>query len=108
MAVTAVSVGVSGGLQGGADVFQLRYPGQLQLVAGGGSFPLHPGEPLLLLPEETPHLVHHPELGYEALHAFFLMGVLGRPKRAASRHTGLPGIVIVFWGCAKYLYEDEG
>lgn len=21
---------------------------------------------------------------------------------------GLPGIVIVLWGCAKYFYEDEG
>lgn len=33
---------------------------------------------------------------------------LDRSKHRASRHAGLPGIIIIFWGCAKYFYEDEG
>lgn len=53
----------TGGLQGGADALQLLHPGQLQLAAGGGPLPVHPGEPLLLLAEEAPGLVHRPELG---------------------------------------------
>lgn len=39
---------------------------------------------------------------------FLPHAVLDRSKRNASGHTGLPGIVIIFWGCTKYLYEDEG
>lgn len=53
----------TGSLQGGTDAFQLLHPGQLQLAAGGGPLPVHPGEPLLLLTEEAPRLVHRPELG---------------------------------------------
>lgn len=53
----------AGSLQGGADALQLLHPGQLQLAAGGGPLPVHAGEPLLLLAEEAPRLVHHSELG---------------------------------------------
>lgn len=31
---------------------------------------------LLLLPEETPHLVHHPELGYDVLFTLFHMSTM--------------------------------
>nr|XP_040032644.1 secretin receptor isoform X3 [Gasterosteus aculeatus aculeatus] len=38
-----------GGLQGGAHVLQLLHPGELQLAAGGGTLPLHPGLPLTVI-----------------------------------------------------------
>lgn len=31
-----------------------------------------------------------------------------RSQRHVPRNAGLPGVVIIFWGSAKYLYEDEG
>nr|XP_040032635.1 secretin receptor isoform X2 [Gasterosteus aculeatus aculeatus] len=44
-----VSCSRAGGLQGGAHVLQLLHPGELQLAAGGGTLPLHPGLPLTVI-----------------------------------------------------------
>ncbi|KAM8903587.1 secretin receptor isoform 2-T2 [Spinachia spinachia] len=116
----------AGGLQGGAHVLQLLHPGELQLAAGGRTLPLHAGEPLLLLPEETPGLVHRPELGRTS-DCYCLLGMckvfLRRPRvrrrdfrmtKTAPRSLTTPPLlphhltVGIRGGCALLLHERRG